>query len=33
LLTELECRGYHVDVRSRATSVMHERRRLFATNS
>jgi hypothetical protein len=33
LLTELERRGYHVDVRSRATSVMHERRRLFAKKS
>ena len=33
LLIELERRGYHVDVRLRATSVMHERRRHFATKS
>jgi hypothetical protein len=33
LLIELERRGYYVDVRLRATSVMHERRRLFVTNS
>ena len=30
LLVELECRGYHVEVRQRATPVMHERRRRFA---
>jgi hypothetical protein len=30
LLIELERRGYHVEVRQRATPVMHERRRLFA---
>lgn len=30
LLIELERRGYHVDVRQRATPVMHERRRRFA---
>jgi hypothetical protein len=30
LLIELERRGYHVDVRSRATLVMHERRRHLA---
>jgi hypothetical protein len=30
LLIELECRGYHVEVRQRATPVMHERRRRFA---
>jgi hypothetical protein len=32
LLIELERRGYHVDVRRRATPIMHERRRLFARN-
>jgi hypothetical protein len=31
LLLELERRGYHVDVRRRATPIMHERRRLLAT--
>ena len=30
LLIELERRGYHVEVRQRATPVMHERRRRFA---
>ena len=30
LLIELERRGYHVDVRQRATPVMHEHRRRFA---
>jgi hypothetical protein len=30
LLIELERRGYHVDVRRRATPDMHERRRLLA---
>ncbi len=30
LLIELEQRGYHVEVRQRATPVMHERRRRFA---
>jgi hypothetical protein len=32
LLIELERRGYHVDVRQRATPTMHERRRYFARN-
>lgn len=30
LLIELERRGYHVEVRQRATPVMHERRHRFA---
>jgi hypothetical protein len=30
LLIELEKRGYHVDVRRRATPDMHERRRCYA---
>ena len=30
LLLELEKRGYHVEVRHRATPIMHERRRHFA---
>jgi hypothetical protein len=30
LLTELERRGYYLEVRQRATPVMHERRRSFA---
>ena len=33
LLVELEKRGYHVEVRRRATPVMHERRRRFARKS
>ena len=31
LLIELERRGYHVEVRRRATPVMHDRRRWLAT--
>jgi hypothetical protein len=30
LFTELERRGYHLDVQRRATAVMHERRRWLA---
>lgn len=30
LFTELERRGYHLNVQQRATAVMHERRRMLA---
>lgn len=33
LFNELEGRGYTLDVRQRATAVMHERRRFFALRS